>query len=560
MADFSSEVSNFRKLMGNGTIYQIPEFQRDYSWKKEHWEDLWHDIWGLSDYVPDPEDSHYLGYLVIKENRENQSKTIDQYEIIDGQQRITTLSLMILATIDILIERNDSERADELKKTYIGLKNKVTLSTEAKLKLNRNNNEYYATRLSTLSEYQIVIPDNSSNKLLRNGFQYFREKLKGEEQLKDTSKLVEFIEQSAQKMVFTVMTVSDDAKAYKLFETLNARGVQLSSIDLLKNYLFSKAGNEYLEQMKIHWDTLTKSIEKDDILNDLLRYYWNSKYSYVDKKNLFKVIKKEITEPTQAFELVKGLQNIAGLFKSIKKPDLSEWQHNKELVEVLADFNLLGATQPYPFIFLAEKRFNRSTDFKKVVNLVNILTFRHSKIGGLVANDLEKFYAHLCKKMNLDPSITLEAIQAYFLEKQIMPNDKQFISSFENKSFDSSPSKKLARYILAKIEYHLNKLEIDYNSSRTSLEHIAPENSSEWDLPPIEPAYLLHNIGNLCLLDKVTNNNMPNTFKAKEETFKECPYTLTKNVFEKALTNWGAKEIQERSEKLAQLAIEVWKI
>jgi uncharacterized protein with ParB-like and HNH nuclease domain len=558
MTDFSSEVSTFRKFMGNGTVYQIPEFQRDYSWKKEHWEDLWNDIWGLSDYVDEPEDSHYLGYLVIK-NALSQSKTIDEYEIIDGQQRITTLSLMILAAIAILLELGDLERAEELKKTYIGIKNKVTLSTEAKLKLNRNNDEYYATRLSALYEYERIIPDSFSNKQLKKGFTYFKDKIKGVSEFKDTSKLVEFIELSAHKIVFTVMTVSDDVKAYKLFETLNARGVQLSSIDLLKNYLFSTAGNRYLEQMKKRWATLTKLIEKDDILNDLLRYYWNSKYDYVEKKNLFKVIKREITKPDQAFDLVQQLQNIASLFKAIKDLDLSQWSNNKELVETLEDFNLLGATQPYPFVFLAEKHFTKSADLKKVLDFVNVLTFRHSKIGGLVANDLEKFYEQLCKKMNSDSTITVEQIRDFFLEKQIIPSDKQFISAFEGKSFDSSTGKKLARYILAKIDHHLYNSSIDYNSSKTSLEHIAPENSNDWDLPPVEQAYI-HNIGNLCLLDKDRNNNMRNTFDAKKEAYQNCAWQSTKDVFKEASSQWGADEIQERAESLVQIAVEIWKV
>ncbi len=118
--NFNTANSTFRQLLGNGLTYQVPRFQRDYSWTPDEWDDLWQDILGLFD--DDPEPMHYMGYLVL------QSSDNKQYDIIDGQQRITTLSVMILAALshleDIAQSGADSDknrqRKEQLRNSYIG--------------------------------------------------------------------------------------------------------------------------------------------------------------------------------------------------------------------------------------------------------------------------------------------------------------------------------------------------------------------------------------------------------------------------------------------------------
>ena len=119
--------TTFRQLMGNGLSYRVPPFQRDYSWGSDEWDDLWQDLVALFD--EDAEDAHYMGYLVL------QSENQRDFEIIDGQQRITTLSLLVLAAIAQLRdlaasdagEDPDNRRAAQLRNSYIGYLDPVTL-------------------------------------------------------------------------------------------------------------------------------------------------------------------------------------------------------------------------------------------------------------------------------------------------------------------------------------------------------------------------------------------------------------------------------------------------
>ncbi len=140
--NFNTANQTYRQLVGNGLIYKVPHFQRDYSWTEEEWDDLWVDIQGVLS--PSGEQSHYLGYLVL------QSKDGKNFDIIDGQQRLTTLSifaLAIIANLNRLVEEeidpeNNKKRQEQLRNSFIGYLDPVTLLPKSKLSLNRNNDSF----------------------------------------------------------------------------------------------------------------------------------------------------------------------------------------------------------------------------------------------------------------------------------------------------------------------------------------------------------------------------------------------------------------------------------
>ena len=156
--------------MGNGLTYRIPPFQRDYSWTEEEWEDLWLDI--LDTLSPTGESNHYLGYIVL------QSQDDRTFDVIDGQQRLTTLSLIVLATLKNLQRligagkdpERSNQRLEQLRQTYIGYLDPVTLLPRSKLSLNRHNDRYYQTYLVPLLERLPQRGFNASEHLLRKAF------------------------------------------------------------------------------------------------------------------------------------------------------------------------------------------------------------------------------------------------------------------------------------------------------------------------------------------------------------------------------------------------------
>ncbi|WP_298816970.1 DUF262 domain-containing protein [Chloroflexus sp.] len=238
--NFDTDNRTYRQLLSNGLTYQIPTFQRDYSWGEEEWEDLWRDI---LDVLDKKEPARYMGYLVLQ-TTDNRS-----FAVIDGQQRLTTLSLLVLAGMSLLkeqIQQNhnaayNQKRLDQLRASYIGSLNPVTLQSYNKLSLNRNNDRYYRDYLVTLSDSLPQRGFSASTLMMRKGFLWFKQKLQERigGSIDPGMALAEVIEQISDGLFFTVITVSDELNAYRVFETLNARGARLSATDLLKNYLFA---------------------------------------------------------------------------------------------------------------------------------------------------------------------------------------------------------------------------------------------------------------------------------------------------------------------------------
>src|SRR5690242_16948338 len=288
--NFNTSNQTFRQLFGNGLTYSIPRFQRDYSWTADEWDDLWQDLQGTL--VPGGEPAHYMGYLVLQ-TTDNRT-----FEVIDGQQRLTTLSLLTLAVLKVLqdlagsgVDSEDNRRRiEQFRSSYIGYLDPVTLIPRSKLSLNRNNDAYYQDYIVPLQK----LPQRglrASEHLLRKSFEWFFKKVNevyGPQ--KDGVVLARFIDELSDRLFFTVILVTDELNAFKVFETLNARGVRLSPTDLLKNYLFSVVHRQSshpseIETLERRWEAMVGRLGGESF-PDFLRVHWNSRKRFVREADL----------------------------------------------------------------------------------------------------------------------------------------------------------------------------------------------------------------------------------------------------------------------------------
>ena len=308
--NFNTSNNTFRQLLGNGLTYRVPRFQSDYSWGTDEWDDLWQDIVAL--FEDDSESGHYLGYLVL------QSSGNKQFDIIDGQQRITTLSVMILAGLSHLEDLvklgldadNNQQRKDELHRNYIGFIEPETLIPQSKLALNRHNNLFYQSYLVPLAS----IPMrglNQSEDQLREAFIWFKERVRTRFGSEPSSgkNFTGFVGALVDKLFFTVITVTNALNAFKVFETLNARGVRLSSTDLLKNHLFSVVGTGDIHETKMQvledrWERIVGVLGRESF-PEFLRFYWNSHHKLIRKTDLFNAVRRNVTTRQEAFSLIR---------------------------------------------------------------------------------------------------------------------------------------------------------------------------------------------------------------------------------------------------------------
>lgn len=546
----------YRQLMGNGLRYEIPKFQRDYTWELEQWDDLWQDIKSL---LIDENNEHYMGYLVL------QTSNNKEFQIIDGQQRLTTMSLLILSTLKCLKDlinsgvdsENNLKRKDSLLNSYIGYIDPVTLISNNKLKLNRNSDDYYKQHLVLLKDLPLR-NTNTSEKHMRECFNWYYERIKKE--FKSGETLAAFIDNIVDKLFFTVIEVTDQLNAFKVFETLNARGVQLSSSDLLKNYLFSvvdetKPHISEIEELESIWSKIVGKLGEQKF-EDYLRYYWNSTHKSIGKKNLFKVIKNSISTKEQVFELIRILNDTADIYLAIQNPEDNFWQDKPEIRKSLKELKLFQIKQTYS-LFLAAIRNLETEQFKKLTKICSIISFRYNIIGGLNPNAQEDVYNSVALKINLNKRFDASDFQNIYV------SDSSFENDFTSKEFkNTTRNHKIVKYILSKIEIYQFRNEIDHESDLYTIEHILPENADEmWgDFTFDEINRSVYRLGNLTLLEKNLNREAAQKkYSEKITYFKQSNSELSKLIPEHYNT-WNEDKLAARQRELAKHAKTIWRI
>ena len=566
--NFATTNVTYRQLLGNGLSYRVPRFQRDYSWTETEWDDLWQDMENL--FEPDGEPAHYMGYLVL------QSSNNRQFDLIDGQQRMTTLSLLVLAAmkhLQSLVDEgldveNNTQRAEQLRASYIGYLDLATLVPQSKLQLNRHNDYLYQKYLVPLQS----IPSRglkASEHLLRKAFGWFHQKIasrcgSGED---SGSAAATFIDALVDKIVFTTITVTDQLNAFKVFETLNARGVRLSATDLLKNYLFSvvSASGDHeaeLSAVEEHWEHVLGQLGSENF-PEFLRIFWNSRNTLVRKADLFKTISRNVTTKEAAFKLLRDLEMSAAAFVALRDPYDSSWEPPER--KALEDLQLFNVRQPLSMLLACYDCFFESdrSAYARVLRAVATISFRYNVICNLFPQDQERLYNAIARKVADGTYKTAQDVIAAM--RPMYPDDSAFKVAFASKELTTTNTrnKKIARYILFAIEKQTSGQDMAADNAAYTLEHILPEHpTAEWSEAIEQPrqAALVYRLGNLILLEAAANRDLGNAaYPPKRKAYAKSKFQITKDLAERH-EEWTSGTIHSRQERLAATATAIWRL
>ena len=565
-----TDTVNFGDIIGNGKIYHVPLYQRDYSWKVENWEDLWQDIINLQN---NPTNYHYMGAIVLQDGSNEK-----EFFIIDGQQRLVTLSIIAIAVIEKirqLKEKNiepeeNEERISLLRNDFLGRKNPGSLFYSSKLFLNKNNDNFYQTNLLQFKKPINPKSLNDSDKLLWQAYQYFLSKLSELKNLKTGRDFSDFLTESvARQLLFIQISVEDEINAYTVFETLNARGVELTSTDLLKNYLFSliKSEND-LDHIQKQWEKIsdTVSIKK---LPEFLRIYINSKEPLIRKHGLFKAIKTKFEDKNQKQEekviaLLDELEKFSYFYQALSQSNHELWRIDdncaKDIRNAIKILDLFNVKQLYPLLFAAyDKFYSTAPDkFYKVLYICLVISFRYNIIGGKNPNELEKTYNEAAIKIN---NGSIKSPEKIFQElRKVYISDDIFKNDFSYKTIKTNSGKRLIRYILFTLEFSMSNHKYDFDDDPATIEHILPENPDEsWVVfPSKEWESYVYRLGNYTLLEQKINREIKNkSYLEKQPFYQTSQYKITQDI---QSIQWNIDSLQKRQEDLATKAALKWRI
>jgi len=528
---------------------RVPLYQRSFAWEVSHVEDLFNDI--TNSY---PED-YFIGTIVVTDKG-------DYLEIVDGQQRLATISLFYIAVRDFLKGINN-EKAKYIENEYILKEALRDEDKKQKLELNSVDNHFYQKRFIENNQKEEKHRD-SHNRLL-SVYKFISDFIKNiydRDQVNGIFNYVEFFHKNLQVII---VKVSDDVNAFTIFETLNDRGLVLSQTDLIKNHLFHKSGDS-LQQAQDKWSRFTGSIELAECEEEILqyvRYYWSSQNGLIREKDLFKDIKNKITNKNQAITLLENLERNAELYLALLNPNHQFWkEYPYECAVYIGELKELGLTQNRPLLLAVLGRFSDRDEVKKALKLINSWSVRNLITGIASGGTLEKEFSNLAKLINdgkiKDVSELLSSMQ------HLIPTDEQFKKAFEIATVSKA---NLARYYLRKLEESYRptrEVSPSQIPERVNLEHILPENpanlKNDWPLfdENIHRTYY-RRLGNLTLLDTKMNSDIRDgSFEAKKGVYNQSELLITKNLT--SFNNWGPEEIEKRQSEFAEKAVNIWRI
>lgn len=557
----AEEKELLRFLEGTDKNFIIPIYQRNYDWKKENCKQLFDDLENL---MSKKLNIHFFGSIVCKP--EDMEKII----IIDGQQRITTISLLLLAIYNNIKNRNIEVNAsldEKILNEY--LINKYSPKDE-KIKLKPIKKDREAFKLLFDNKADDFI--NESN--LTQNYEYLYKRVE------ESKYSVEDIYESIKKLMIVVIQLHENDNPQLIFESMNSTGLDLTEADKIRNYILMD--KEYNEQERLYtkyWNKIENNVGYDT--TDFIRDYLTIKLQRVPTYNkIYRIFKEDyiIKNNLQVEKVLDEMLIYSKIYSEIKKADTG----NNEINNYIANINYLRYKLLYPYLMQLLKHYEEKRLEEKEVKecLKTIETYILRRIiCGKPTNALSKGFCNLDKEIvsiierrKWDINKYAEVLKYVLINKKghlVFPIDEEFRKAF--KEFNLYKTQMFTKnYVMERLENYCNKEKVvslnKIESNDFSIEHIMPQTlSPAWkkalgeNYNEIYEKYL-HTIGNLTITgyNSEYSNKLFIEKRDMEKGFKESRLHLNADLAK--LEKWGEEEIKERAERLTEKALEIWKM
>ncbi len=534
---------------------KVPSNQREYSWTEKEVTTLFTDL--AKAISNERTQDYFLGTIVTI------PRAHDVLEVADGQQRLATTAIL-LAEIRNYLKPSEELISESIEKEFLTDIDREKRQRVAKLTLNLDDNEFFCKMLEA-NRKEVPLGNNSSHKRLKDAFSLAKKqvgKIVAGFDKKDhgdtLNRWIKFLEHGAQVILLKVPTV---ANAYKMFETLNDRGLKTSQADLVKNYLFGQS-EDRLAEVQQKWARMKsslESLEEEDITVTFLRQAMIAIRGHLRESEVYEKVQERVKGPQSAVQFLTQLEAMAVTYVAIFNPEHERWnQYPDTIRRAIQTLNLLNIKGIRPLMLAVAAQFQpkeASEAFRTFISWgVRFIITSNTSRGSI-----DEVLADAANKVFLEDITSSDGIRKKVSDT--IPLDEEFRKAFETAAVSKA---QFARYYLRSLEMAAKDEATPWfipndDKQVINLEHVLPQSPGQnWpDFTEDDLRIYSRKIGNLALLLAKTNSDLQSAdFKVKKSVYKNSPYELTRMIASNKV--WTKNEIALRQKTLADFAVKAW--
>ncbi|ELK56137.1 hypothetical protein D320_00873 [Haloferax sp. BAB-2207] len=566
--EISASEADLQNIFTRSNRFTVPDYQRLYSWKESQWVEFWNDLTNI-----DEDDTHFLGSIVVIQHQKKYDE-LNELELVDGQQRITTISLLLRVMRDFYRKHSDGGLGDKIDSDYLH-ETDFDNDRYPKLSLSRFEDDDYQ---SILDGDPTTVNEDSQ---LRQAYEYFQE------QVFDCD--VETIDQLRKRllgsMTLVVVECDSTASAFRLFETLNNRGLELSAVDLMKNALLQVASEKYggtdretYDHIRQQWEHVLENVVYEINNPDrFFRHYMMSREDpdiegSVTSRTLYDTFRDLIenqlpTDETDLVGYVDGMVETSELYVGFTKANVDAFsgRAQKRINRRLRNLNDIQSSHSRTLMLRIFEEFDEYDQILSVLRLLEVFMVRWRVSGNQTGSKLDRIFSELCSDA-FDTTDPVQTIQMRLAEEA--PGDDEFRSRLANSDFSRNAQTKYLLDTIERRHYMESGEGKDYDRATVDIEHIAPQQAftakkySSWrDVLGVGKAEFnqyRNRLGNLTLLEERLNESAKdNPFEQKKDQYKLSDFQMTQEVREQ-YDEWTIEQIEDRSDHLAEIGVQIW--
>jgi hypothetical protein len=533
----------------------VPRFQRGYSWEKKHVEAFWNDVrtFRKEKSQKNGPDRYFLGPIVIMSKLESK----DVIYLLDGQQRLATTTILLSVLRDIADELNfaDAEAFAQDVQNHLISKEDVGYSLE----LGELDKTYFMEAIQAYPPTPKA-PTLRSHRNIQKAREILLAFVKNAvASLNPTEALIELkgIRKTLKtELIMAAIPVQSERDAFRIFETLNDRGLRLSVPDLLLNYLMGNAeSDESRAQVREYWNEMIQAMGKRDI-NRFLRHMWVSKYGDLKNIDLFTALKTHITEKDiKALDFAKSCAAECERYVELWNASDAHLGSAAKYIRTLV--RELEVESAMPVLLSAYSSF-KSTDLETITKWILVFITRYSIIAGLDSSGMESIFFALARDIRTKMANQANGKACLAIIKSTLtkaaPSDEQVKAALQKLILEPET----ASYVLTRLAVRMQTGTKEIKLDESNLEHVFPKKpSNEWkNKEQLEP--VLWHLGNLTMLGERLNSGAASKgYDFKRKQYEKSELVMARKMAETYKT-WNEAAIQERAQGLGPLINEIW--